>query len=102
MANTLISGSLCLTDLVEKAKAGHSAFVRGKNGKVYVNITQWLNEEPDQYGNHTSYQLNSHKDKREQEGKTYIGNGKVMQIGGGEAVQPGAADLNNALDDLPF
>lgn len=97
----LISASVCLTDLVEKAKAGHSAFARGKNGKVYTALTIWLNDEPDQYGNHMSLQLNSTKDKKESEGKTYVGNGKVMSTGGaGEPVKAG--EIKGDLSNLPF
>lgn len=105
MANRLIGASLCLSDINAMAKAGHSAFVRAKNGKIYFNVTQWLNEEPDQYGNHTSYQLNSHKDKREEEkatyGKCYIGNGKYLEQSGPEPIASGAADVPED-GDLPF
>mgnify|MGYP000010409294 FL=1 len=77
MANLLV-GSICLTDLNEQAKKGHSAFSRGKNGKIYVNINLWVNETPDQYGNTISIQLNSKKEVRETEGKIYIGNAKPL------------------------
>lgn len=99
----LISASVSLTDMVEKAKLGHSAFTRGKNGKVYVALTLWNNDEPDQYGNHMSIQLNSQKEKKESEGKTYIGNGKVMSTGGGgEPVKAGEAAKETDLENLPF
>ena len=77
MANLLI-GSLCLTDISEKAKQNHSAITLGKNGKKYLNINIWINDTPDQYGNTVSIQLNSTKDKRESEGKVYIGNAKPL------------------------
>jgi hypothetical protein len=72
----VFNGSICLTDLITYAKNGHSAFSKGKNGKIYVNYTEWVNETPNQYGQHTSILLNSHKDKKAEEGKVYIGNGK--------------------------
>lgn len=109
--NTVYNGSICLTDLIEKCKAGHSAFTKGKNGKIYVNYTEWVNDEPNQYGQHTSLLLNSHKDKKVEEGKVYIGNGKK---GDSTAEQPSsddmagldvsAAPVNNdqPTDDLPF
>jgi hypothetical protein len=77
MANLLV-GSICLTDLNEQAKNGHSAFSRGKNGKVYFNVNLWVNDTPDQYGNTVSIQLNSKKELRETEGKIYIGNAKPL------------------------
>ena len=46
MENRLLTGSLCLTEIVEKAKQGHSAFTKAANGKIYFNILQWLNSEP--------------------------------------------------------
>jgi len=51
MENRLLTGSLCLTEIVEKAKQGHSAFTKAANGKIYFNILQWLNSEPDKFGN---------------------------------------------------
>jgi hypothetical protein len=103
----LINGSLCLTDMVEKAKAGHSAFVKGKNGKIYVNITEWVNDEPNQFGQHVSYLLNSSKEKKEEEGKVYIGNGKKSESSGGTPVTSNDAaglDLSGVgeQDQLPF
>ena len=68
----MLNGSICLSDLFEKAKEGHSAFCRAKNGKIYLNFTQWLNDEPDPFGNHSSFQLSSKKEKRESEGKVYL------------------------------
>lgn len=85
------NGSICLTDLITHAKNGHSAFSKGKNGKIYVNYTEWINETPNQFGQHTSILLNSHKDKKVEEGKIYIGNGKK----GETTSEPiGAADMD--------
>lgn len=36
--NQLFGGSICLTELVEQAKKGHSGFSKAQNGKVYCNI----------------------------------------------------------------
>jgi hypothetical protein len=87
----LFSGSICLTDIVEQAKKGHSAFSKSqKNGKVYFNFLLWENDEVDKYDNTHSLQLNSLKDKKEAEGKIYIGNAKPI-----ETKQPGKNDLPN-------
>lgn len=96
----LRTGSLCLTDILAKAKEGHSAFSKAQNGKIYFNVTVWHNEETDKYGNDSSIMLNSHKDKREQEGKVYVGNLKMQAGGSQEQVKSDDLELN--ADDLPF
>lgn len=96
----LLNGSICLTDIIDKAKEKHSAFSKGKNGKIYVNITCWVNDEPNQFGQHASLLLNSSKEKKDDEGKVYIGNMKKSEQGGAEPVT--AADTDNLGDDLPF
>lgn len=98
MENRLLTGSLCLTDIVEKAKQGHSAFTKAANGKIYFNFLQWLNSEPDKFGNQSSLQLNSKKDKKDEEGKQYIGNAKFMEAGGEAPAPEEVPDL----DGLPF
>lgn len=97
----LRTGSLCFTDILAKAKEGHSAFSKAKNGKIYFNVTVWHNEETDKYGNDSSIMLNSHKDKREYEGKCYIGNLK-MQASGAAQEQVKDSDISVNEDDLPF
>jgi|LakMenE18May11ns_1017448.scaffolds.fasta_scaffold9872579_3 hypothetical protein len=91
----MYTGSLCLTTLIEEAKKNHSAMSKGKNGKVYVNFLLWENEEKDQYGNTHSLQLNSTKEKKDQEGKVYFGNCKPIEKQSG--------NVADAIDsDLPF
>lgn len=88
----LFAGSLCLTDILEAAKNGHSAFSKSaKNDKVYFNVATWQNDQPDKYGNIMSHQLNSRKEMRESEPAFYIGNSKQM-----ESSKPIS---NNDLDD---
>ena len=100
----LFTGSICLTDLLEQAKKTHSAFTRSQaNQKVYVNILVWENDEKDKYDNTHSFQLNSTKDKKEAEGKIYIGNAKPIERK--EPVplsQDDAKTFTDAVDDLPF
>ena len=113
--NQLFGGSICLTELIEKAKKGHSAFSKAQNGKVYVNILTWLNEKEDKYGNIMSHQLSSQKDLREVEGLVYIGNSKALQsskpvtskdIGDGDfdniPVRESKSAVEEPADDLPF
>lgn len=98
----LFTGSICLSDLIEKAKGQHSAFTKANNGKIYTNLLIWQNDEPDKYGNTLSFQLNSSKEKKDSEGKVYVGNGKKMEA---KEPQPlSSSDIQNLepLDDLPF
>jgi hypothetical protein len=93
----LLNGSICLSDLIAQAKLQHSAFSKSeKNGKIYVNITQWVNDEPDKYENHSSFQLNSTSDEnRVKEGKIYFGNAKKMEA------KVSAPISNTDTNDLP-
>lgn len=95
--NQLFGGSLCLTEILEQAKKGHSAFSKAQNGKVYFNILTWLNEKEDKYGNIMSHQLSSQKDMREAEGLIYIGNSKALQSS--KPVSKSDVDVN--LDSVP-
>jgi hypothetical protein len=100
----LLNGSIDLTMLIEKAKAGHSAFSKSdKNGHIYVNITQWVNDEPNEFGQHSSFLLNSKsKEKQAEEGKVYFGNAKKAEAGGGSPVAANDLPTGDELDKLPF
>lgn len=123
MSNQLFGGSICITDLMDAVKNGHSAFSKAQNGKVYANILVWQNEEPDKYGNVMSLQLSSTKDMREKEEKIYIGNAKKLEtnkpvtskdipndnwdsnvpVREVKSKQSGLADKHSEIDsDLPF
>lgn len=114
-SNQLFGGSLCLTDLNELARKGHSAFSKSvKNGKIYVNMLTWLNDEKDEFGNNMSHQLSSTKDMRDKEGKIYIGNSKKLETSKPVSQKdiPSDDDFSNIpirtskidepADDLPF
>ena len=100
MTSTLYSGSLNLSDMNAAAKAGHSAFSKASNGKIYCNVAVWLNDEPDKYGNSMAIQLSSKKEKRETEKKQYIGNAKLFEKEAPKSLEPG--DTDEFIDDLPF
>ena len=96
MANKPMHGSICMTDLSEAFKKNHSAFNKSeKNGKLYANIAVWMNDEPDQYGNILSFQLNSKKDVPDD--KVYFGNAKLP-----DAAKPAAAAKSAPDDDFLF
>ena len=101
--STLNTGSICLTDLISKAKEGHSAYTKAANGKIYVNILIWDNDEADKYGNTTSLQLQSKKESIDKEGKVYFGNAKKYDKK--EALPLSIAEANSMIQDdfsLPF
>lgn len=75
----LLNASICLTDILEQAKKGHSAFSKASNGKIYFNANIWINDEKDKYGNDAALSLNSKKENKEKEGKCYIGNAKYSK-----------------------
>lgn len=112
MSNQLFGGSLCLTDLIDQAKKGHSAFSKSsKNGKVYCNVLTWLNDKEDKFGNIMSHQLSSSKENRENEPTFYIGNSKVLESSKPVKANDIDSDLGNVQerqvvtedkDDLPF
>lgn len=96
----LLNGSICLTDLIAHAKQQHSAFSKAKNGKIYFNFSQWVNDEANEYGHHSSVLLNSTKEMKEQESKVYIGNAKKVETKTAESITQ--SDVEDLDDDLPF
>lgn len=95
-------GSIDVTTLLKQANLPHPAFVRaGKENKAFAQITVWVNEEPDQYGNSVSIKLQS-KDAEtgKLEGAIYLGNLKKS-----EAKAPTPLEADSGLGDgtdLPF
>lgn len=70
--STIVNASLDLTK-VEKAK-----IIEGKKGK-YINVTMFINDEPDQYGNNASVIMSQTKEEREAKTpRVYLGNGKTV------------------------
>lgn len=99
MPNKPMHGSICLSDLSAAFKANHSAFNKSeKNGKIYANIAVWMNDEPDQYGNILSFQLNSKKDAQDE--KCYFGNAKLPKDTPAQSATTQSSTQDD--DDLPF
>jgi hypothetical protein len=97
--NYFLTGSINLSKLIEKAKSGHSAFTKSaKDGNVYVNIKAWFNEEPNEFGQHMSFLLNSTKDLQEEEGKVYFGNAKKVDTS--QPIKP--KDIDDDLSSVPI
>lgn len=76
----LFYGSIDITKLLDELKKRHSSFVKASNGKIYCNINMWKNDIPDRYGNLLSIMLSSVKERRDAEGKVYIGNCKESEF----------------------
>lgn len=71
----LYVGSICVSDIPE------AKLVTGLNGKKYLNITIWVNDNPDKYENIGSIHVSQSKDERERsERRSYIGNFKIPVV----------------------
>lgn len=88
----LLTGSIDLSK-IDKSKLYKSE----KTGKTYLNVSIWVNDEVDQFGNIASVQQYMGKDGQ----KNYIGNLKEFNREEGKAVEGSAAN-NSDNDDLPF
>ena len=90
------NGSICLSD-IPKDKITTSE----KNGKKYLNIIIWVNDE-EKFGNIGSIQVSQSKDERDaKETKVYIGNFKEPKAVEQQQPSNGAESLSD-LQDLPF
>lgn len=94
--NKLYTGSIDLTKIdktliVSTDKNGQPF----QNGAKYLNISLWLSEEADQYGNHISIQIGNSKETRK-----YIGNAKAYVPRDQQQSAPIPKD--EPTDDLPF
>lgn len=73
--STIINASLDLTK-IEKSK-----IIKGKKGS-YINVTMFVNDEVDQYGNNASIIISQTKEEREAKTpRVYLGNGKTVGNG---------------------
>ena len=72
----LFYGSIYLSD-IPKDKITTSK----KNGKKYLNITVWMNDQPDPYGNTASISIGqSEQERTSKASKVYIGNLKTSAV----------------------
>ena len=98
----MITGSLCLNDILDQAKLKHSAFSKAQNGKIYFNILVWENDEPDKFNNNFSVQLNAAKDASEDQKKKYIGNMKHVATNTTPLADMPSAEELPKIEELPF
>jgi hypothetical protein len=96
--STLYNGSICLSDIPKD-----KITVSEKNGKKYLNINIWVNDEKDQFGNIGSINVSQSKDEREAgTKKVYIGNFKPLPTPPQSQPVTGANIINEPIDDLPW
>jgi hypothetical protein len=89
-------GSIDFTKLIEQAKSGNKAFSKSENGKIYLNVRMYVNDEVDKFGNIASFQSNFKGATKED--KFYFGNMKESTPIEGQVE---AVDVPET-DDLPF
>jgi hypothetical protein len=89
-------GSIDMSKLLEQAKSGNKAFTKNENGKIYLNVRVYVNDEVDKYGNCASFQSNFKGATKED--KFYFGNLKESTPLEIPVVE---ADIVDA-SDLPF
>lgn len=70
----LLYGSICVSDLPQ------NRMKQAANGKWYLDINIWINDQVDQYGNIAGVSVGQTKEERERKDRrTYIGNLKTPQ-----------------------
>lgn len=95
----LMYGSIDFSKLLELAKAGNKAFSKANNGKIYLNLNVWVNDEKDQFGNDASMQT-SFKDATKED-KHYFGNLKISEFQEPKPLEENSVEIPET-DDLPF
>lgn len=81
---------------IDLSKIEKSKIIKGKKGS-YLNVTAFVNDEVDQYGNNVSIIVSQTKEEREvKTPRVYLGNGKTNTINAPAPAQ------EVGLDDLAF
>ena len=78
---------------INLSKINKDKIFNGKEGNKWIDVTVWVNDEPDEYGNNMAIQQSTKSD----ESKIYLGNCKEWKPEG-KAEEPKAAEPT----DLPF
>ena len=109
MEKIRINGSICLSELNELAKAGHSAFSRVEatdgTSRIYVNFTGWCNSCNDDFKDFSA-NVNGKQDMKDNDAniltsmksKGYIASGKIKPNSGD---QYGTVVDNISTDEMP-
>lgn len=93
---------------VDLSKVDKSKIIKGKNGGQYYNLSLWVDDKKDQYGNDVSVFDSQTKEQRDaKEKRNFLGNGRVM-FGGQQQQHPQQNNYyqyNGSVEDsseLPF
>jgi hypothetical protein len=96
---------------IDLAKIDKTKLYTHANGKKFLNLVIWENDQPDKYGNtHAIQQSISAEERKAGVKAPYIGNGKQMTRGGSAkppAAKPASAPqrtipAENLDEDVPF
>lgn len=75
-------------------------------GQVFLNLSIFVNEEPDKFGKHLNISLSQTKEQRDAKAdKVYIGSGKTVWEGESKKPAAAKAEVSNEFEDsqsLPF
>lgn len=88
--------SICVSDIPKERILKH------ENGKMYINVSTWDYDEPDQYDNDFSVSMSPTKQEIEKRkagekiDRVFIGNGRIWEQ---KTMQPIS---QQEVDDLPF
>ncbi len=95
---------------LDVTKLPKEKMIKGKKG-TYINLTMFLQDETDQYGNNASLIVAQTQEEREAKGdRTYLGNGKIAWTDGSIAAAERQDSSNSSAkevstedtSDLPF
>lgn len=95
----LLYGSINYDALLKAVKSGKVKTFISASGVRLININVWLNDQPDNYDNDASIQVQM-KDEFKEEKADYIGN--LRKHKKKEPVQATPEDFKDNDDDLPF
>lgn len=85
---------------VDLSKVDKSKIIKGKNGGQYYNLSLWVADEKDQYGNDVSVFDSQTKEQRDaKEKRNFLGNGRVMFGGQQQPAQNNYSQYNGSVED---
>ena len=96
----LLYGSLNFSALKTALKTGKVKTFTTKSGVQLINVNVWINDQPDNYNNDASIQVQL-KDEFKEEKSPYIGNLK-KHVKKEPQTTDSASFVEDETDDLPF
>ena len=100
LQNVVYELSICLSDIPRERMS------KGKNGKIYVNLTASKRREPDEWKRDIKvYVTPTKEDKEKHLAKVYVGAGRITIFDAPQSVPPSESDVDELLkpkDDCDF